>query len=92
MIFLFETTYTFNIFTLHQNRILKDLGPVHQCDGPVRQTTTGPPEGVSYTQDRLTNLALLHIEREFVNQVLAEDMERMINSFGEVKGRRQFFF
>ena len=44
------------------------------------------------TQDRLTNLALLHIEREFVNQVLAEDMERMINSFDEVKGRKQFFF
>ena len=43
-------------------------------------------------QDRLTNLALLHIEREFVNEVLAENMERMINSFGEVKGRRQFFF
>ena len=33
------------------------------------------------TQDRSTNLALLHIEREFVNQVLAEDMERMINTF-----------
>lgn len=44
------------------------------------------------TQDRLTNLALLHIEREFVNRVLAEDMEKVINSFGGVKGRRQFFF
>ena len=37
------------------------------------------------TQDRLKNLALLHIEMEFVNQVLAEDMERMIISFSKVK-------
>ena len=43
------------------------------------------------TQNRLESLALLHIKREFVNQVLAEDMERMIDNFVEVKGRRQFF-
>ena len=43
------------------------------------------------TQNRLESLALLHIKREFVNQVLAEDIERKIDSFVEVKGRRQFF-
>ena len=43
------------------------------------------------TQARMESVALLHIKREFVNQVLAEDMERMIDSFVEVKGRRQFF-
>ena len=33
-------------------------------------------------QSRLSSLALLHIEREYTNKVLAEDMDKMINVFG----------
>ena len=34
-------------------------------------------------QERLSNLALLHIEREYVIKILKEDMEKMINTFGK---------
>ena len=38
-------------------------------------------------QERLSSLALLHIEREYVNEVLKEDMNKMIYVFGQRKGR-----
>ena len=44
------------------------------------------------SQDRLSSLAVLHIEREYVNRVLLEDMDRMINVFGERSGRNVLFF
>ena len=34
-------------------------------------------------QERLSNLALLHIEREYVIKILKEDMEKMIDTFGK---------
>ena len=43
-------------------------------------------------QDRLSSLAILHIEREFTNKVLQEDMDRMIDTFGERSGRKSYFF
>ena len=43
-------------------------------------------------QDRLSSLALLHIETEFVNRVLREDMEQMIDVFGGRLGRNSQFF
>ena len=42
-------------------------------------------------QERLSNLALLHIEREYVDKVI-EDMEDIINTFGERNGRQSLFF
>ena len=43
-------------------------------------------------QERLSSLALLHIERGFVNRVMAEDMSKMIDVFGERSGRNALFF
>jgi len=43
-------------------------------------------------QERLSNLALLHIEREYVNKILKEDMEKMIDPFGKRSGRNKYFF
>ena len=43
-------------------------------------------------QERLSNLAILHIETEFVNKVLQQDMESMINTFGGKSGRNTKFF
>ena len=43
-------------------------------------------------QGRLSNLALLHIVREYVNKVIIEDIEDIINTFGERNGRQAFFF
>ena len=43
-------------------------------------------------QERLSNLALLHIEREYVNKAIIEDMEDIINTFGERNGRQTLFF
>ena len=43
-------------------------------------------------QERLSSLALLHIETEFVNRVLTEDMEAMIDVFGDKHGRSAHFF
>ena len=41
--------------------------------------------------ERFSNLALLHIEREFGNKVLKEDMDIMINTFGQRSGRNKYF-
>ena len=43
-------------------------------------------------QDRLSSLALLNIEREFVNRVLKENMDDMIDTFGRRSGRSSQFF
>ena len=43
-------------------------------------------------QDRLSNLAIISIEPAFVNKVLTEDMEDMINCFGEKSWRHDLFF
>ena len=45
----------------------------------------------SMGQERLSNLALLHIERENVNEVLKEDMDNMIKTFGQRSGRNKYF-
>ena len=46
----------------------------------------------SMGQERLSNLALLHIEREYVNKILEEDMEKMIDALGKRSGRNKYFF
>ena len=46
----------------------------------------------SMGEERLSNLALLHIEREYVNKILKEDMEKMIDTFGKRSGRNKYFF
>jgi len=42
-------------------------------------------------QERLSSLALMHIERKTVNQVMREDMKTMIDKFGRNKRNAQFF-
>ena len=39
------------------------------------------------TQEKLSNLAILSIEPTFVNQVLTEDRQEMIDTFSEKAGR-----
>ena len=46
----------------------------------------------SMGQERLSNLALLHIERDYANKVMNEDMDKMIDAFGASNGRHKFFF
>ena len=46
----------------------------------------------SMGQERLSSLALLHIEREYINKVLNEDMTKMIDVFGQRSGRNKYFF
>ena len=43
-------------------------------------------------QERLSSLALLHIEREYVNKVMSEDINKLIDTFGSSKGRNKYFF
>ena len=42
-------------------------------------------------QERLSSLALLHIEREFTNKVQEGDMDKIFDTFGEGSGRKSFF-
>ena len=44
------------------------------------------------TQNRLINLAILAIESSFVNKLLTEDMNAMVDTLGERAGRRTQFF
>ena len=44
------------------------------------------------TRNRLIDLAILAIESSSVNKVLTEDMNAMIDTFGERAGRRAQFF
>ena len=43
-------------------------------------------------QGRLTNLALLCIERIYGNEVLKNDIEKVIDTLAETKNRAQYFF
>lgn len=43
-------------------------------------------------QERLSNLALLSIERKFSNEVLKSDMNAIIDTFGHRKSRDSYFF
>ena len=43
-------------------------------------------------QERLTSLAGLNIEREYVNKFVASDINRIIDIFGSPTGRRHLFF
>ena len=43
-------------------------------------------------QERLSSLALLHMERDYVNRVLSEDVDKMIDAFQRANGRIEYFF
>ena len=43
-------------------------------------------------QHRLSDLALLTVERKYVNEVIADDMEAMIDEFGTRKNREGQYF
>ena len=43
-------------------------------------------------QTRLSNLALLNIERHYANEVLKNDMQQMIDTFGQKNNRDCYFF
>ena len=43
-------------------------------------------------QKRLSSLALISTEREYTNRVIEEDMDKIIDIFGERKGRNKYFF
>ena len=43
-------------------------------------------------QNRLSSLALMHLERKIVNSVLQEDMSKLIDTFARNKKRDMFFF
>ncbi|XP_078368944.1 zinc finger MYM-type protein 1-like isoform X2 [Oculina patagonica] len=43
-------------------------------------------------QNRLNNLAIVCIERCYGNQVIVNSMDRIINTFGQRHGRKNFFF
>ena len=45
----------------------------------------------SMGQERLSNLALLHIERDYANKVMNKDIDKMIDAFGASNGRYKFF-
>ena len=43
-------------------------------------------------QNRLSSLALMHLERKIVNSVLQEDMSKLIDTFARNKKRDMYFF
>ena len=43
-------------------------------------------------QQRVSNIALIHIERAYANFVLENDIERIIDIFGSPTGRDSYFF
>ena len=43
-------------------------------------------------QNRLSSLALMHLERKIVNSVLQEDMSKLIDTFARNKKRDSYFF
>ena len=43
-------------------------------------------------QERLSSLALLHMEHYYVNRVLSEDVDKMIDAFRRANGRIEYFF
>ena len=43
-------------------------------------------------QQRVSNVALIHIERAYANFILENDLERIIDIFGSRTGRYSYFF
>ena len=43
-------------------------------------------------QQRVSNIALIHIERAYANFVLENDIEHIIDIFGSRTGRDSYFF
>ena len=43
-------------------------------------------------QDRLSDLALLSIERSYGNEIMNNHIDKIIDKFGERKGRKKYFF
>ena len=43
-------------------------------------------------QQRVSNIALINIEREYANSVLNNDIDRTIDIFGRRNGRKNYFF
>ena len=43
-------------------------------------------------QQRVSNIALTNIEREYANSVLNNDIDRTIGIFGRRNGRNNYFF
>ena len=43
-------------------------------------------------QNRLSSLALMHLERKIVNSVLQEDMSKLIDTFARNKKRDSYFY
>ena len=43
-------------------------------------------------QARLSSLTLFHLERDILNDVMRNDINKMINEFGSRNGRNHFFF
>jgi len=46
----------------------------------------------SMGQQRVSNIALIHIERAYANFVLENDIEHIIDIFGSRTGRDSYFF
>ena len=40
-------------------------------------------------QERLSSLALLHIEHDYFNRVLLEEVDKIIDAFGRANGRNK---
>ena len=49
-----------------------------------------PPQ--DHGQQRVSNIALINIEREYANSVLNNDIDRTIDIFGFRNGRNNYFF
>ena len=43
-------------------------------------------------QDRLHDLAIINVERAYTNEVIDNYMDKIIDTFGERKGRKSLFF
>ena len=43
-------------------------------------------------EKRVSNIALINIERAYANSVVNNDMDRIINIFGRRNGRDSYFF
>ena len=43
-------------------------------------------------EERLNSLAVLNIHREITNVVMENDIDKLVDKFGEGKGRKMYFF
>lgn len=48
--------------------------------------------GSTMDQEWLHDIAIINIERAYTNEVIEHDMNRVIDKFGERKGRKSLFF